>query len=88
MLCRPRLFPFPLKFRFLPTDDNENKVCLLVSAVSVGGADQSSLAGPGGARAERSEMTATNPTAFGIIQSLLAECTPPVEAVCLQVRAT
>ncbi|CAN0329706.1 unnamed protein product, partial [Ectocarpus sp. 12 AP-2014] len=38
---------------------------------------------PGG-RVERSDLMASNSAAFGIIQSLLAECTPPVEAVCLQ----
>lgn len=60
---------------------------MLVSALSTGAVDQSALAsGPGGGvRPERSELMASNPTAFGIIQSLLAECTPPVEAVCLQV---
>ena len=68
------------------------QVCLLVSATSTGGVDQSALSGGcgggGGAvvmRSEPSEMVASNPAAFGIIQSLLAECTPPVEAVCLQV---
>lgn len=63
------------------------QVCLLVSAMSAGGVDQSALAGcaGGGARPEVSELVAGNPSAFGIIQSLLAECTPPVEAVCLQV---
>ena len=57
-----------------------------MSAMSAGGMDQSALAGAGGARMERSDLMASNPAAFGIIQSLLAECTPPVEAVCLQVR--
>ena len=61
----------------------------MVSAMSAGGVDQSALAGcvGGGARPELSELIAGNPNAFGIIQSLLAECTPPVEAVCLQVLA-
>lgn len=58
--------------------------------MSAGGVDQSALAGGagGGARPELSELVAGNPNAFGIIQSLLAECTPPVEAVCLQVLGT
>lgn len=65
------------------------KVCLLVSATSTGGVDQAALAGSSGtfgARPDPSELVASNPSAFGIIQSLLAECTPPVEAVCLQVN--
>lgn len=61
-----------------------DKVCLLVSATSTGGMER--LETPGG-RVERSDLMASNSAAFGIIQSLLAECTPPVEAVCLQVRA-
>lgn len=64
-----------------------SKVCLLVSALSSAGVEPTvSGDGPlGGHGGERSEFAASNPGAFSIIQSLLAECTPPVEAVCLQV---
>ncbi|CAM9400736.1 unnamed protein product, partial [Scytosiphon promiscuus] len=57
------------------------QVCLLVSATSTGGMERMEL--PSG-RMERSDLMASNSAAFGIIHSLLAECTPPVEAVCLQ----
>lgn len=60
-------------------------------ALAGGGGGGSGGGGPGsggalGGGGERSEFAASNPSAFSIIQSLLAECTPPVEAVCLQVR--
>lgn len=68
---------------------NFPQVCLLVSALASSGVDGAARKGTssGDAHLERSELTASNPSAFGIIQSLLAECTPPVEAVCLQVCA-
>lgn len=76
VILPPSLLFVPLYFT------RGKKVCLLVSATSTGGMERMDLPS---ARMERSELMASNSAAFGIIQSLLAECTPPVEAVCLQV---